>query len=57
VGGLSAAFPLGPGMIFFDFRISADLGVPELEIDNRETYKRHIAAFSIGYEFGFFKKR
>jgi hypothetical protein len=58
LGGLSAGFPLGPGMIFADLRYAADLAEPELkggrEID---TYRRHNMILSFGYEFGFFGKQ
>jgi hypothetical protein len=57
LGGLSVAFPLGPGQIFADIRYSADLSNPELQDGNLETYIRNTAALSLGYEFGLFKKR
>jgi hypothetical protein len=57
LGGLSVEFPLGPGLIFADLRYSADLGEIELQGGNMETYTRHTAALSLGYEFGLFKKR
>jgi hypothetical protein len=57
LGGLSVAFPLGPGQIFADIRYSADLSEPELQDGDLETYTRHTAALSLGYEFGLFKKR
>jgi hypothetical protein len=56
LGGFSVEFPLGPGLIFADLRYSADLGSPELRDGDMETYIRHTAALSLGYEFGFFKK-
>jgi hypothetical protein len=57
LGGISAAFPLGPGMIFADLRYAADLGEPELQGGGEiETYRRHAASLSLGYEFGLFKK-
>jgi hypothetical protein len=57
LGGFSVEFPLGPGLIFVDLRYSADLGSPELQDGDMETYTRHTATLSLGYEFGFFKKR
>jgi hypothetical protein len=57
LGGLSAGFPLGPGMIFADIRYAADLAEPELKGGGNGTYRRHGAALSFGYEFGLFKKR
>jgi hypothetical protein len=58
LGGLSAAYPLGPGMIFADLRYAADLGEPELSGGPEQTsYRRHMISLSLGYEFGFFKKR
>jgi hypothetical protein len=57
LGGLSVEFPLGPGLIFADLRYSADLGDPTLQGGDMETYTRHTAALSLGYEFGLFKKR
>jgi hypothetical protein len=57
LGGLSLEFPLGPGLIFADLRYFADLGSPELRDGNMETYTRHTAALSLGYEFGLFRKR
>jgi hypothetical protein len=58
LGGLNVGFPLGPGMIFADIRYAADLGEPELDGgDGIHAYRRHMGSLSIGYEFGFFKKR
>jgi hypothetical protein len=57
LGGLSVAFPLGPGLMFVDIRYSGDLSDPELQDGDLGTYTRHTAALSLGYEFGFFKKR
>jgi hypothetical protein len=57
LGGLSVEFPLGPGLIFADLRYAADLGDSELKGGDMEAYTRHTAALSLGYEFGFFKKR
>jgi hypothetical protein len=61
LGGLSVGFPLGPGMIFADIRYAADLAEPELKDSGGngaiDTYRRHGAALSFGYEFGLFKKR
>ncbi|MDR1411214.1 MAG: PorT family protein [Spirochaetaceae bacterium] len=58
LGGISVGFPLGPGIIFADIRYSADLAEPELKDSGGiNTYRRHGAALSFGYEFGFFKKR
>jgi hypothetical protein len=57
LGGISAAFPAGPGMFFVDIRYGADLAEPELKDSGGiSTYKRHGAALSFGYEFGLFKK-
>jgi hypothetical protein len=57
LGGISAAFPAGPGMFFADIRYSADLAEPELKDSGGiSTYRRHGAALSFGYEFGLFKK-
>jgi hypothetical protein len=57
LGGISAAFPLGPGMIFTDLRYAADLEEPELQGGEEiETYRRHMVSLSVGYEFGLFKK-
>ena len=57
LGGVSVEFPLGPGLLFADIRYSADLGDTELRAGDMETYARHAAALSLGYEFGLFKKR
>ena len=57
LGGVSAAFPLGPGMIFADLRYTADLGDTELRGGDLKPFTRHTAALSLGYEFGLFKKR
>jgi hypothetical protein len=57
LGGVSAEFPLGPGLLFADLRYSADLGDTDLQDGDMETYIRHTAALSLGYEFGLFKKR
>jgi hypothetical protein len=57
LGGLSVAFPLGPGQIFGDIRYAADLSDLELKGVDLGTYTRHTAALSLGYEFGLFKKR
>jgi hypothetical protein len=56
LGGLSAGFPLGSGMIFADIRYTADIAEPELRDNGIKTYRRHMVSFSIGYEFGLFKK-
>jgi hypothetical protein len=57
LGGVSAAFPLGPGLIFADLRYAADLEEPELQGGGGiETYRRHMMSLSVGYEFGLFKK-
>jgi hypothetical protein len=58
LGGLSAAFPLGPGMIFADVRYAADLAEPELRDGGGvNTFRRHRLVISAGYEFGFFEKQ
>jgi hypothetical protein len=58
LGGVSAAYPAGPGMIFGDLRYAADLGEPELRDSGGITsYRRHMLSLSFGYEFGLFKKR
>jgi hypothetical protein len=58
LGGLSAAFPAGPGMVFADLRYAADLAEPEpKEGRGIETYRGHKVVISVGYEFAFFKKR
>jgi hypothetical protein len=58
LGGLGAAFPAGPGMIFADLRFAAELGKPELrEGGGVETFRRSRVVISAGYEFGFFKKQ
>jgi hypothetical protein len=57
LGGLSVAFPLGPGLLFFDVRYAADLSEPELKGGDPKTYTRHTATLSLGYEFGLLKKR
>ncbi|MDR1248797.1 MAG: hypothetical protein LBK63_05785 [Treponema sp.] len=57
LGGLNVAFPLGPGLLFVDIRYAADLSNPELQGGDLETYTRHTAVLSLGYEFGLFKKR
>ncbi|MDR0598153.1 MAG: hypothetical protein LBG14_06575 [Treponema sp.] len=57
LGGVSVELPLGPGLIFADIRYSADLGAPSLRDGDMETYIRHTAALSLGYEFGLIKKR
>jgi hypothetical protein len=57
LGGVSLEFPLGPGLIVADLRYAADLGEPSLRDGDLETYTRHTAALSVGYEFGLLKKR
>jgi hypothetical protein len=58
LGGVSTGVPLGPGIIFADLRYAADLGELELKDGGEiETYRRHMLSLSIGYEFGFFRKR
>jgi hypothetical protein len=58
LGGFNAAYPLGPGMFFADIRYAADLGKPELADSGEiKTYYRHGLSLSLGFEFGFFKKR
>jgi hypothetical protein len=57
LGGVGVEFPLGPGLIFADLRYAADLGGPSVKDGDRETYTRHTAALSVGYEFGLLKKR
>jgi hypothetical protein len=58
LGGISTGFPMGPGMLIADIRYAADLGEPSLNNGNgMKTYQRNMATLSIGYEFGFFKKR
>jgi hypothetical protein len=57
LGGLSVAFPLGPGRLFADLRYAADLSEPEPQGGDLNTYTRHTAALSLGYEFGFLNKR
>jgi hypothetical protein len=57
LGGLSVGFPLGPGIIFADIRYAVDLAEPELsDSGGIDTYRRHGATLSFGYEFGLFKK-
>jgi hypothetical protein len=58
LGGVSVEFPLGPpGLIVADLRYAADLGEPSLRDGAMETFLRHTATLSVGYEFGLFKKR
>jgi hypothetical protein len=58
LGGLSLAYPLGPGMIFADLRYAADLGKPDLSgIGITETYRRHMVSLSMGFEFGLIRKQ
>ena len=58
LGGLCAAYPLEPGMIFLDLRYAADLGKPDLSGGGGiETYGRSAVSLSIGFEFGLFPKR
>jgi hypothetical protein len=56
LGGISAAFPAGPGMVFADLRYSADLGQVEMK-GGEDSYRRGSVAFCVGYEWGFFSKR
>jgi hypothetical protein len=57
LGGISATYPLGPGLIFADFRYASDLGKPDLEDSGgMETFRRHMVSLSFGYEFGLIKK-
>jgi hypothetical protein len=56
LGGVSAAFPAGPGMFFADLRYAADLGDVELR-DGGDAYRRGSASLSFGYELGFFGKQ
>jgi hypothetical protein len=55
LGGVSAAFPSGPGMFFADLRYTADLG--SLEVNGGgDSYRRGSVALSVGYEWGFLRK-
>jgi hypothetical protein len=56
LGGISAALPLGPGMIIADLRYSADLGPVELK-EGEDSYRRGSVALSVGYEWGLLRKR
>jgi hypothetical protein len=56
LGGISASYPMGPGMIFADLRCAGDLGEPDLRGGPR-SYQRTMFSLSIGYEFGFFAKK
>jgi hypothetical protein len=56
LGGLSIAFPAGPGMFFADLRYAADIGLPEAQ-GGEELYRRGSVALCVGYEWGFFRKR
>jgi hypothetical protein len=56
-GGLNAAFPWGPGMIFADLRYSDDLGEPTTWSEKQKTYKRSMISFTVGYELGLFTKK
>jgi hypothetical protein len=57
LGGINAAYPMGPGMIFADLRYAGDLGEPNLQDSGGpRSYQRNMFSLSIGYEFGFFAK-
>jgi hypothetical protein len=56
LGGISAAFPMGPGMIFVDLRYSADFGSSKAE-GGGDSYRRGSVALCVGYEWGFFNKQ
>jgi hypothetical protein len=56
VGGVSAAFPVGPGMFFVDLRYSADLGLSEAD-GMGDVYRRGSVALCAGYEWAFLRKR
>jgi hypothetical protein len=56
LGGVSASFPVGPGMIFADLRYAADLGDVELD-GGGDAYRRGSASLTVGYEWGFFRKQ
>jgi hypothetical protein len=56
LGGVSMAFPAGPGMFFIDLRYAADLGSSEVK-GGGDSYRRGSVALSAGYEWGFFRKR
>jgi hypothetical protein len=55
LGGISTAFPAGPGMFFADLRYAADLGLSEMK-GGGDSYRRGSVALSVGYEWGFFRK-
>jgi hypothetical protein len=55
LGGVSTAFPAGPGMFFADLRYAADLGSSKVN-GGGDSYRRGSVALSVGYEWGFFRK-
>jgi hypothetical protein len=57
LGGLSAAYPFGSGILFVDVRFAADLSEQELRDSGLKTFRRNALSISLGYEFGFFKKQ
>jgi hypothetical protein len=57
MGGLTAGFKLGPGMILGDLRYAADLGEPKLRNGDMAGYLRSMVTLSFGYEWAFFTKK
>jgi hypothetical protein len=60
--GIQLGMKLGPGNIFVDTRYAADLGDVELAAPfngdkGKALYRRSMVSVSLGYEWGFFKKK
>ncbi|MDR1618943.1 MAG: hypothetical protein LBS06_07870 [Treponema sp.] len=56
--GLAAGIKLGPGNLIFDLRYSGDLSAAELDTaGGSKVYRRSLVSFTLGYEFGLFKRK
>jgi hypothetical protein len=53
-GGADAGMKFGPGLLFFDFRYSGDLGFVQSNGDGQ--YRRNIVSISLGYNYGLVNK-
>jgi hypothetical protein len=55
--GFEAAAKFGPGMILVDIRYSGDFGKITIHDAAETSYKRGMLSFTIGYAFGFIRRR
>jgi hypothetical protein len=57
LGGLTAGFKMGPGMIVADLRYTIDFGEPKFRDIALESYRRSMFSLCLGYEWAFFAKK